>query len=163
MEGFIHRSIAPIQVPVQMGNDWYALREASSSAEAKWRSSLTARARLEGTKVVGLGDISGLDTALLASCLYPAEVETDKEGKFVKFVAMDSQSLADTNPQVVGSWPHRVVAPMVEWVKNTSGMNPRRTKADIMKELRELQRQLEEAEGTDPTKPLPTSMTTGSD
>jgi hypothetical protein len=116
------------RIPVQVGDRWFILQEASEGATVRWRNGMMASARIrpDGSpeRMDGLADI---EPQLVADCMFYATV---KEGVTeVKYVG-DLNIGKQVALSLVLSWPHEIIPPMYEWIMTTSGLKDLFSKAE---------------------------------
>lgn len=136
--------IAPVEVPVTLGDQRYVLREASGEAAERYQAAVLRGARLADGKVVGM-DLSGVESLLVSLCL------VDHEGKPVPL----SQ---------VKSWPARIQKALFEKAMDISGLREQETEEQLARRIADDQKRLAELRNGDGLgKGSPTGTPVGSD
>lgn len=98
-----------VEVPVQIGDQHFLLREASGEAGKKYTNAQTRGMRVEDGKVIGFGDMAEADHVLLSSCLFRVEDGKPTE----KRVGVDT----------IAKWKNKIVKALVEKCKEISDLD----------------------------------------
>lgn len=126
--------LTPRSKPATIGGKRYILREASEGAAAKYRDALQEGTRVSQEGEAFVGSNGGADTLLLSLCLFELY---DLRGEEKERSVVLSE---------VHRWPARIVRPMVDWIKEVSGMTQTATAEGIQKEIAKLQLKLKRLE-----------------
>lgn len=116
--------LSVIELPVQVGENSYTLKEANEATAVKWRNATMAAARFRDGNISGFSGIADSEPLLVSLCLF------DKDGKNVPI---------DT----VKEWPARIVKAMFENAKEISELGETE---DTVKELEEKLKKAKEVE-----------------
>lgn len=102
---FDFNNLTPQSVPVLWDGKTYVLREPSEGAWSEYEGHLdTARQFDEAGKFKGLGDgWRKADAVLVAGCLFT--------------IAADGAESPVPLDEIRTKWPHRVIDPLVDWLK----------------------------------------------
>lgn len=131
MEELMDFDITPKEVNVRIGGELYVLKEATGDAACKWQNKAVNATKLgPDGKPVAVGNIADIEPYLLSLCLFPV----NKDG-----VVADK---AVPEP-IIRQWPSHVTSKLYEKVLVMSGLRKEKTKAELEKELIELQQKLE--------------------
>lgn len=141
-DNFNFDDLEPISFPVRYRGEEYVAREATEGAAKKWRNATIRGTRMEGGKVISMGDIADSEPLLVSLCLFKV---TDKGEVPVPF-------------NTICGWPARVVRPIHDKIKDISGLNEDDTEESLVKRIAEMEQKLQEirrAKGADPTSQRP--------
>lgn len=143
------------KVPVTIAKVAYELREATGAAAAAYRGAMMEGSSLGDDGAFRMG--SGAQEAgclLISRCLF-------RKGESPDGLA----TLTPVSPDTAMGWPDRIVRPLVEAIKEISGMEETEDLDTLRKQrdkLNERVRKLED-QGKNPITPSPESTTDGSD
>lgn len=102
--------LKPNEVQVRLSGVLYVVKEASADVGKKFRNMVTKACRMEGTKLVGLGDgLGDVEPALVAGCLFRRNIASD--GKTTDGPVLLTEIL---------KWPDRVQKRLAEIAKSIS-------------------------------------------
>lgn len=155
--------IAPVEIPVRVGNARLILREASGDAAARYRNAVLKATRLNAdgkpSFVDGLADTEAL---LISRCLYYA----DDNGNLRLTPAGTPDPRYLVALETIRNWPYRVQEALFDKAREISGLDRRESADDIAKRMERDQQRLDALRnGTDEdhAKNLPDATTAGSD
>lgn len=106
-----------VEIPLTMEDDdgnvkHYVLKKANGAAVAAFRNALLAGAKIQGDKIVGMGNIADAEPVLVAACL--REIVYDSNGKKIQDLAV--------HPPTVLSWDYSIVQELFTEIKKISDL-----------------------------------------
>ncbi len=119
-----------IELPVQVGENSYTLREANEATAVKWRNATMAAARFRDGSISGFSGIADSEPLLVSLCLF------DKDNKNVHI---------DT----VKEWPARIVKTMFEKAKEISELGETEETVKELEDRLQKAKEVEEAAKND--------------
>lgn len=126
----LHFDLAVTEIPVELGERKYVLREASEGAACQFRNAITKAAKMADGKVVGIENIGDVEPLLVSLCLF--EVLPDGGTKNIGVPI-----------QVVRGWPARVVKQLFAKAKEISELDEAaETEEAIEQQIARLQERL---------------------
>lgn len=133
------------KVPITIGTDKYWMLEASVSDSNKFKGEMTKQIRFADGKPFSMGNPSGAEAVLLASCLFTAEEDGSKHGK------LRLNNEGDPNPNYlvpekkILRWGQRIFKPIVKRLRLISDLDEKEddTEEGLVKRITELQASLD--------------------
>ena len=122
IEPMVFESLEPIMVPVKIGTEWYALKEASGEAARKYQNALLSGASLgvdgrtsslELDKLaLGLDKLADIEPLLVSECLFHAVYDV-VANRIVSVGTLVGYS-------VIIEWPGKIISRLYAKVKEIS-------------------------------------------
>lgn len=131
-------SLEPVTIPVRFNKKRYLLCEASEGAYCVYQSAVFKSLKMEGGKPVAAEGISETDALLISQCLY--EVGPDDTLRLTPNSEPDPKYLVPLT--TVKRWPRRITKDLYKQLRRISGMDEKRSTAEVQKELARLQQEL---------------------
>ena len=108
MSKFDFNDLSPRSEIVYVAGKRYEMREASEGVAIRYRNATLASFRLVDGKASRIEGLADAEASLVADCL--------------KGESGDGQFTTLVTPDLVRSWPARVVKPLFEWIKDASDL-----------------------------------------
>ncbi len=141
---FDARGLKPVRIPVKYDGQLYLLLELSESGKVQHQDHITSKLIIgnEGKPVGTRGGIADADALLLSLCLCETE-GLDESGQPALKRKKDN-SVVMVDKKKILSWPSRLVDQLTDKAKQISGLTKKKTRAEITREIENLQKELEE-------------------
>ena len=131
MDELLDFDITPKEVSVRIGGELYVLKEATGDSACKWQNKAVNATKLgPDGKPVAVGNIADIEPYLLSLCLFPVS----KAGTVADKAVPEA---------IIRQWPSHVTSRLYEKVLVMSGLRKEKSKADLVRELEEIQQKLE--------------------
>jgi hypothetical protein len=105
--------LAPVAIYFKHGPKEYVLREASEDIIVKYQNIQIGAARMAEGKVVGISGLADAEPALVAGCVFEVIYASDGTVRSEKPMTI----------QEIRTWPHRIVKPLFNDIKEMNGLN----------------------------------------
>jgi len=138
-----------IEIPVEIGDKRYILREANGVVACKYRNAILACAKMEGGKAAGFEGLADVEVLLVSLCLFRVQ----EDGSTTPIAIKDVQG-----------WPNRVVKTLFTKAQEISELQEGEdTEESLTKDITAMQKKLKALqEGNSPVKNVPESTVVGS-
>ncbi len=138
MSELIFDDLAPVSVPVTIGKKKCLLREASGDAACQYRNLLTAAARMNDGKVVGMHGVADAEPLLVSLCLFEL-YDLKGEQKERRFLLSE-----------IRGWRSSVQRALFDKIKEISpGLDEKDTPETVRKRLETMERSMADGSETD--------------
>lgn len=128
---FDEKDLAPIEIPVKLGNRNLVIVEAPEGLASKYQSAQMRSMKMienaDGSKTANITDITDTQALLLSFCLFEV---TETGGR--KTIPLDE----------IKRLPHRIVQPLFEKAEEISGLKMKETEETLTKRLKDTQDKL---------------------
>ncbi len=136
-------SAEPKEEDVTIGKMTYILREASGGAASEHKDATFKAVKVNNqTNTSTFSGIADADLVLLSRCLFEDKTPADKP---------DRKMLMPVQLSTVRSWPNRITEPLVEHLKEISGMQVKETKESLTKQQKDVTDKLAKLNGHVPS------------